>query len=129
MDNLKNLSWAKINLMWSTELPNLLKLIDLILSISSSTAECERGFSAMKRIKSSERSLLKIKTLDDLMMIHMNSKECSLFDPAPGIETWMTKKQRYIKKIDSVNLEYKSSQCEGDSDSEYESSESQFSSE
>ena len=129
LDNWKNLSWARINIMWSTELPNLLKLVDLILSISSSTAECERGFSAMKRIKSSERSLLKLKTLDDLMMIHMNSKDCSLFDPVPGIETWMTKKQRYIKKIDSANLDCKSSKRGGESDSEDESSESEFSSE
>ena len=86
VENLKEISWEKINLTWSVELPNLLNLVDLILSLSSSTAECERSHF--------QRSLLNFKTLDDLKMIHMNSKEYSSFDPAPTIDVWFTKKQR-----------------------------------
>ena len=59
----------------------------------------------LKRMKSSQRSLLNDKTLDDFTMIHMNSKESSSFDPSPPIDVWFAKKQRYIKQLDYENPE------------------------
>ena len=53
------------------------------------------------------------------MMIHINAKECSSFDPAPTIDVWVTQKQWYLKKLDYENLEnIKQSSCETDWENE-----------
>ena len=64
---LKTASWKSFNRSHRDQLPNLLNFIDMILTIPASTAECERGFSAMKRIKSDWRTSLCTSTLSDLM--------------------------------------------------------------
>ena len=51
-DKLKKQTWKDLNRSHGDQYPNLLSLIDLVLTIPASTAECERGFSAMKRVKS-----------------------------------------------------------------------------
>ena len=48
---LEMLTWGSINRSYSDTKKSLLSLIDLILTLPASTAECERGFSAMKRVK------------------------------------------------------------------------------
>ena len=113
IDSLKALSWADINRKYRTELPNLLILIDLVLTLPASSAECERGFSGMKRIKSSERSSLGQQSLDDLLMIYMNSKSVSQFDPTTAIEFWLTRKNRYLNRL-NVSKEHSDSDSEED---------------
>ncbi|KAI8487213.1 hypothetical protein Bbelb_350110 [Branchiostoma belcheri] len=49
-------------------MPNLAKLAAAISVIPVSTADCERGFSAMKRIKTPARNRLKVATLDSLLI-------------------------------------------------------------
>lgn len=49
--NLRNLSWSEVNRLHKDLCPDVLHLMDLVLSIPASTAACERGFSAMKQVK------------------------------------------------------------------------------
>ena len=49
--------------------PTILKLTEIVLVIPMSTAICERGFSALKRIKRDWRSSLGVEMLDRLMVI------------------------------------------------------------
>ena len=49
--------------------PTILKLTEIVLVIAMSTAICERGFSALKRIKIDWRSSLGVEMLDRLMVI------------------------------------------------------------
>ena len=49
--------------------PNLSKLLVRGLLLPIATADCERGFSAMNRIKTSPRNRLKAETLEQLMFI------------------------------------------------------------
>ena len=65
-------------------------LMDLVLTLPASTAECERGFSAMKVVKSNQRSSLNGDTLSDLLMVKLHSAEISSFDPHPAMELWKT---------------------------------------
>ncbi|KAL7387779.1 hypothetical protein ABVT39_000839, partial [Epinephelus coioides] len=70
--------------------PNVLELIDLILTVPASTADCERGFNIMKVVKSDWRSSLKADTLSDLLLMQLSSPPISEFDPSPAIELWHT---------------------------------------
>ena len=93
---LQTVSWKEINRRYSSELPNILPLIDLVLTLPSTSADCERGFSAMKRIKTEQRSLLLPSTLNDLMMIHINSPSIPEFDPTASLNDWLSVKSRRV---------------------------------
>ena len=49
--------------------PNLIKVIQIALTICVSTASCERNFSALKRIKTYLRSTLAEQRLNDLSIL------------------------------------------------------------
>ena len=85
---LKDATWCLLNRRY----PNLFALMDLVLTLPASTAECERGFSAMKVLKSNQRSSLNGDTLSDLLMVKLHSAEISSFDPHPhsAMELWKT---------------------------------------
>ena len=112
---LKSISWIEINRRYDEQLPNLLPLVDLLLSLPSTSADCERGFSAMKHIKTEHRASLLPSALDELMMVYLNSPAIADFDPQPSINEWMKLKARRISK-DNVS----SSQIDVDSSDESE---------
>ena len=87
---LKGASWSQINRQYGDEFPNVLALIDLVLALPSSTADCERGFSAMKATKSDWRASLRSDTLSNLLMIKLESTDIALFDPTPAYDLWRT---------------------------------------
>ena len=64
-------SWKVLIRSHSDQLPNVLGLIDLIFTIPTSTAECEMGFSGMKKVKSDRRARLNTSILSDLMLVHL----------------------------------------------------------
>lgn len=64
------LIWPEI--VWAT---NLKRLIYVILSISISSAEAERGFSTMNYIRNDRRSRLTDENLEDIMRIKLNAKD------------------------------------------------------
>ena len=52
--------------------PNVLQLVDLLLSLPDSSADCERGFSLSKVIKSDWRSRLRDTAVTNLMAIQLH---------------------------------------------------------
>ncbi|XP_076441074.1 uncharacterized protein LOC143280324 [Babylonia areolata] len=70
------------------EMTNILKVMDFLLSLPSHSADCERGFSLMKRVKTDWRSRLRSDTLTDLMVVKLQSPDVSDFDPLPSINHW-----------------------------------------
>ena len=57
------------NLTLGSLYPNLCKLAQICLVLPVSTADCERAFSTMKRVKTPLRNRLNTKTLDALLRI------------------------------------------------------------
>ena len=76
----KKTTWKDLNRSHGDQYPNLLSLIDLVLTIPASTAECERGFSAMKRVKSDWRCRLNTTTLSDLMFVMLEGSSIDMFN-------------------------------------------------
>ena len=68
--------------------PAFIQLVDLLLSLPASSADCERGFSLTKVIKSDWRSRLRDTMVTDLMSIQLHSPEIADFDPRPSILRW-----------------------------------------
>ena len=65
-----------------------------MLVIPISSAKCERGFSAQRRIKSDVRSSLHVSTTEDLIRISMEGPELQAFDPTPAVVKWFSSDQR-----------------------------------
>lgn len=82
------LNWELINKQYGSKHANILAVIDLILTLPASSAECERGFSNMKIIKSSYRNRLSDSSLSDLMAVQLLSHDICHFDPQSAIHHW-----------------------------------------
>ena len=65
---------------YSTAYPNIIKLIEIIYSISFSSAECKRGFSKQNIIKSNLRNRLSNNTLHLLLLISLDDIQIQDFD-------------------------------------------------
>ena len=92
--------------------PNVLALVDLVLSIPAASTDAERGFNHMKLIKNDWRSRLKDTNLTNLMHILLNSDSVESFDPTSAVHLWnssstrarrITKKHPKIPKIEKSN--------------------------
>ena len=73
-----------------SHLKNILVLVELMLTVSPSTAQCERGFSSMNKIKTSQRNSLTQTTLQDLMTICIDGPSLEEFDSTDSINYWLT---------------------------------------
>ena len=69
---------------------NILVLVDLMLTLSPSTAECERQFSSMNRVKTALRNRLSNDSLQALMKINCDGPSADDFDPEEAITKWLT---------------------------------------
>ena len=69
---------------------NILLLVEMMVAVSPSTAQCERGFSAMNRIKTPQRNALASSTLNDLMTICVDGPSLEDFDPTAAVNAWLT---------------------------------------
>ena len=74
--------------------PELAKLAHIGLVIP---ATCERGFSAMKRIKTELRNRLTTKVLDCLMQISIDGPDLGSFDFERAVTKWASRRNRRIK--------------------------------
>lgn len=92
--NIQNLTWDSVNLDYSKKYPNILMLVDLILTLPASSAETERGFSQMKLSMMHLHSKLRSESVTDLMIIQMNSPDTRKFDPQKAIHLWNATWQR-----------------------------------
>ncbi|KAG1651875.1 Acid sphingomyelinase-like phosphodiesterase 3b [Nymphon striatum] len=74
-----------------------LALVEIMLSLSPSTATCQRGFSAMNKLKTDRKTRMGQKTLDSLLRIlHMQSSAADIC-PGPAIEYFLSKGSRHMQ--------------------------------
>ncbi|XP_061173543.1 uncharacterized protein LOC133182710 [Saccostrea echinata] len=82
------LSWEEVNHKYKEGHQNFLALVDIILSLPTSSADAERGFSEMKMVKTDWRCRLRSEVLNDLMHIQFNTQDVLKFNPLPAIHLW-----------------------------------------
>lgn len=73
---------------------NLLHLVEIILTLPISTAVCERGFSAVKRIKSDWRASLTTDTMTDLLAVSIEGPTLEAYNAERAVHLWWTRGQR-----------------------------------
>ncbi|XP_070548832.1 zinc finger protein 862-like [Ptychodera flava] len=114
-----DLTWPAVNKILGNECKNILALVDLVLSLPASSAVCERGFSLMKQTKTEYRNRLHTKTLSNLLMVKLHTKNEKEYDPTSAIHYWNTggpKKRRHNFMEDRSNQLSDSSNQAGSSD-------------
>lgn len=87
---------------------NFLALADIILSLPTSSADAERGFSEMKMVKIDWRCRLRTEALNDLMHIKFNTQDVAQFNPLSSIHLWNSSavRQRRPFYLDDNNNSY-----------------------
>ncbi|KAH3830720.1 hypothetical protein DPMN_103969 [Dreissena polymorpha] len=65
---------------------NIFKLATIGLLLPTSTADCERGSSALKRIKTDNRATLSNKVLNSLLTVSIEGPSLVVFDFARAVE-------------------------------------------
>ncbi|KAJ7998225.1 hypothetical protein DPEC_G00220380 [Dallia pectoralis] len=80
------LTWPEINQRLGCKCPDFLQLVDVLLCIPASTADCERGVNLMKKGKSVWRLDLRPDTLSDLLTVQLSSPDIEHFDPDSAIQ-------------------------------------------
>ena len=80
------------------DIKDCLILLDLMLTLSPSTAKCERGFSAMNHLKCNLRTTLGQNTLSDLMRMRSSDQTMKAYKPNFAICNWFSasKTKRHI---------------------------------
>ena len=77
--------------------PIILSILARIAVLPASSAQVERLFSTMKRIKTGQRNRLKTKMLDNLMRISIEGPPVKCWDPYPTLRKWESMGNRQIK--------------------------------
>lgn len=80
------------------DVKDCLVLIDLLVTLSQSTAKCERGFSTMNQLKNSMRTLMNQGTLTALMRVRSSNLNVANFCATSAIQRWMSgaKTKRHV---------------------------------
>ena len=73
---------------YKTDFADVLHLVELVLVLPISAAQCERAVSAQNRIKSSTRATLNVSVLEDLIRLSSEGPPVSEFDPTPAVNRW-----------------------------------------
>ncbi|XP_076113346.1 zinc finger protein 862-like [Mytilus galloprovincialis] len=99
-DSLKSLSASLIMQQLAGKLvagfPLLSSLSAVGLLLPTSTADCERGFSTLKRIKTELRNRLSNKITNCLVTISLEGEESTEIDISEAVQHWKTQKNRRI---------------------------------
>lgn len=108
------LTWEAINIQYKEGHRHFLALVDIILSLPTSSADAERGFSEMKMVKTDWRCRLRTEVLNDLMHIKFNTQDVAQFNPLPSIHLWNSSavRQRRPFYLDDNNNYYYTSEEE-----------------
>ena len=73
------------------DLNNVLVLVKLTITISPTTATCERSFSAMNRLKTVLKTIMQQGTLSNLLRVKDQGTVLKEFDPDSAIDQWLLK--------------------------------------
>ena len=73
------------------DLNNVLVLVKLTITISPTTATCERSFSAMHRLKTVLKTRMQQGTLSNLLRVKDQGTVLKEFDPDSAIDQWLLK--------------------------------------
>ena len=91
---------ASANLLASKpdDVKDCLILLDLMMTLSPSTAKCERNFSAMNQLKSNVCTPISQGSLVDLMRVSSSDVSTKEYCPGPAISHWIldAKTKRHI---------------------------------
>ena len=74
----------------SQRFKNILMLIETVLVLPISSAICERGFSAVKRIKSDWRSNLRTETMNHLLLASIEGPALEDYNAERVVYSWWT---------------------------------------
>ncbi|XP_062521011.1 zinc finger protein 862-like [Corticium candelabrum] len=98
IDNLrhhpKNTVWSLLLSQYKEKFPNFVQLVCILLVFPVSNALVERGFSAMRRIKSDWRSSLSEDAVDHLMRISVDGPPLAQFDPTLAVQQFFNTPRR-----------------------------------
>ena len=102
-------------------LSKVLVLVEALLTLSPSTAACERGFSTMNRVKTSHRTSLRSDTLNNLMLISTDGCRVDEYSPDKAVEHWFfsAKGTRHLHHRTPVGA-HETANVEVEEESEYE---------
>ena len=80
------------------DVKDCLVLVDIMMTLSPSTAKCERSFSAMNQLKSNIRTRISQGSLVDLMRVRSSDVSTEEYCPGPAISHWIldAKTKRHI---------------------------------
>ena len=79
------------DIFFKTDYNELLELFKIYLTLPSSNAEVERGFSCMKRIKTQLRNRMSTQLLEDLMNISLNGDKIEDWNVEESVLYWIKK--------------------------------------
>jgi hypothetical protein len=75
----------------ASDISDLQPLVTCINTLPVSTAECERNFSSMNLICTSQRNSLLTTTISNIMMISINGPPVTHFKPEKYLKSWLAK--------------------------------------
>lgn len=75
---------------YKSEYQDVLHLVELLLVLPISSAQCERAFSTQNRIKSAKRSCLETETTEALIRISSEGPPVTEFEPSHAVDLWFT---------------------------------------
>ena len=82
---------------YKEDLKDVLHLVEILLALLISAAQCERAISAqnrINRIKNDSRSCLGGQTVEELMRISLEGPSLANFDPEPAVKAWFQTSKR-----------------------------------
>lgn len=106
--------WNVIFQQHTEAFPNILLVFEIILCISCSSSNVERGFSTLNRILTASRVSLGKKHIDDLMMIRVNVPTLTTLDPnyeeklvQKTVKNYLKKKRYHKTRSNASNKQFK----------------------
>ncbi|XP_060601967.1 uncharacterized protein LOC132755178 [Ruditapes philippinarum] len=88
----QTMTWITGNL--STSHPALYRIAAVGLLLPTTTADCERGFSCLKRVKTENRNCLSVKVLNYLLAVSLQGPPLESFNFEKAVKAWKDKKPR-----------------------------------
>ena len=86
--HIQELTWPEVHSLYHESHEHVLAVIDLIVTLPTSSSGNERGFSQMKLTKTSIPSRLSNANLNNSMAIQMLTPGVKEFDPDQAINKW-----------------------------------------